>query len=337
MQRLIVDGWGKYVGIDHDQIVVREKGGVVHRCLPRNLRQVVFSGKGSLSVDAIELLAQHGVDILFLDWKGEVAAHFMPPELRTVNTRKEQYFAYNDTRGVLLAKEFVRAKVKNQSAVLSSLAKRRVDTDPTVADLLHRAKCEIDQVTPLDLDASSVERIREQLMAVEARAAKVYWGALSHLFKEWNFAGRSGRYASDPVNAMLNYGYAMLVGEVERCIHFAGLDPHAGFLHADCPGRVSLALDLAEEFRQQIVDKIVINLITRKMADPTEFEVIEGVSQMKARVRKLLQTEIGTKFEEYVRVDGERILWCNLILRQAQRIAKYLRGESNYTGFSMRW
>jgi CRISPR-associated protein Cas1 len=334
---LIVDGWGKFLGADHDQIVVKERGSVVHRCLPRDLRQVVFSGKGSLSTDAVTLLATHGVGVVFLDWKGQVLAHFFPPELRTVNTRKEQYAAYNDRRGVALAIEFITAKINNQRAVLGSLAKRRVDTDPQVAQVLYAAREAIGDIAPFQTDVSYIERVREQLMAYEANVAKLYWGALTVLFEDWQFSARSGRYATDPVNALLNYGYAMLQGEVERCIHFAGLDPHGGFLHADRPGRTSLALDLMEEFRQQIVDKTVFNMITRNMLNPSEFDLVEGIARMHDRVRKLLQTRIGTRFEEYVRVGSERMLWCNIILKQAHSISKFVRGEGDYKGFWMRW
>jgi CRISPR-associated protein Cas1 len=337
VQRLIVDGWGKFLGADHDQIIVKEKGRVVHRCLPRDLRQVVFSGKGALSTEAVALLSLHGVDVLFLDWKGEVLAHFFPPELRTVYTRKEQYAAYNDQRGVALAQEFVAAKTNNQRAVLGSLAKRRVDTDPRVAQVLYAARQAIGQIPLFQTDELHIDSVREKLMAYEASVAKIYWSALAVLFKDWKFSVRSGRYATDPINALLNYGYAMLQGETERCIHFAGLDPHGGFLHADRPGRTSLALDLMEEFRQQIVDKTVFNMVTRNMLSPAEFDTIEGVAHMHDRVRKLLQARIGTRFEEYVRVGSERMLWCNLILKQAHAIAKFLRGEGDYKGFWMRW
>jgi CRISPR-associated protein Cas1 len=337
VQRLIVDGWGKFLGADHDQIVVKEKGSVVYRCLPRDLRQVIFSGKGSLSTDAIELLAAHGVDIVFLDWKGEVRVHFFPPELRTVSTRKEQYAAYNDRRGVALAVEFVTAKVNNQRAVLGSLAKRRVDTDPCVAEALYAARESIGEIVPFQTDASHIEHVRDELMAYEANAAKLYWGTLTTLFAGWQFTARSGRYATDPINAMLNYGYAMLRGEVERCLHFAGLDLHGGFLHADRPGRTSLALDLMEEFRQHIVDKTVFNAVTRNMLERSEFDLVEGIARMHDRARKLLQTRIGSRMEEYVRIGDERILWCNIILRQAHAIAKFVRGEGDYRGFWMRW
>lgn len=113
MDRLVIDGWGKFIGTDHEQIIVKEKkdgvNSVIHRCIPQDLRQVVISGRGSISTDAIELLAEHGVDVVLIDWRGQVTAYISPPQMRTVNTRREQYRAFDTPAGAVLAKEFINA------------------------------------------------------------------------------------------------------------------------------------------------------------------------------------------------------------------------------------
>ena len=341
MKRLVVDGYGKFVRRTGNQILVTEKGHVLHRVLAEELRQVVISGRGGISFDAMELLSEYGVDLVILDWRGEVTSRLSSSLMRTVQTRRQQYAAFEDTRGGLLAKGFVLAKVKNQYAVLGTLAKARSETSPGKAEALMEKRealakdiQTIQDVTPLPID-----RIRDRLMGLEGYASKTYWEGLSTVVPEaFGFPGRTGRYAVDPVNAMLNYGYALLEGEVWRGVHFAGLDPYGGFLHVDRPGKPSMVLDLMEEFRQQVVDKRVLSLITKDVVKAEEFEMREGICVLANTARRRLIEEVEGAFEEYVRHGDVKIRWTDLILSQAVEVAKFLRGEVNgYEGFYRRW
>ncbi len=339
--RLVVDGFGKFLGRKGETIVVKEEGRTIQRLQPRELEQVIISGKGCVSTDALELLARHGVDVLLVDFRGEVKARLSPPEMRTVSTRRQQYQAYLDRRGLEIAKAIVKAKIRNQASVLGTLAKKRRDTDPQLASLIYRAAEEVRRVAgQVDgVEGDSVESRREMLMNLEGRAAALYWQALGEVFgAEWEFRGRSGRYARDPVNAMLNYGYGILLGEALRATHYAGLDPYGGFLHADRPGKPSMALDLMEEFRAQVVDKQVIKFVTKRMATPQDFELVDGVCQMGDGLRRLFLRELLQKLESEVRIGAMKLTWGELILYQARQLAKFLRGEvPRYEGFWLRW
>jgi|Deesub1362A_J573_1020465.scaffolds.fasta_scaffold00838_2 CRISPR-associated protein Cas1 len=344
-ERLVVDGFGKSIGIDQGQVVVKERKGktmsAVYRCLPSELRQVVITGKGSISTEAMRVLAQHGVDIVLLDGRGRVIAHILPPEMRTVSTRREQYKAYENEKGAQLAKEFVLAKLKNQSAVLLTLAKTRKDTSPEIASYLKSAREEVkmaqqmvEQIVPISLDEQ-----RDKLMGIEGMAGSVYWDVISRVVpEEFGFFGRSGRYAQDPVNAMLNYGYGLLEGECWRAVYYAGLDPYGGFLHVDRPGRASMVFDLMEEFRAQIVDKSVLKLINLSMVDVDDFTIEDGVCRIGDKTRRILIKEVLSKFEDVVRWGDRKMRWTDVILSQARGVASFLRGETKkYVGFSLRW
>ncbi|MFQ6089578.1 MAG: CRISPR-associated endonuclease Cas1 [Candidatus Methanofastidiosia archaeon] len=340
MDRLVIDGFGRFLGIEQGQIAVKEKGRVLERKNPQKLRQIIFSGKGSISSEAIKLLGKHGVDVIFLDFDGKVIARVSPPMLKTVSVRRNQYFAYLDERGVTLSKEFVMAKMKNQIALLGNLAKRRKDRNPEIAEFLQNSRGEIEVVSKNveDLKGNRIDEVRDTINGMEGNASRIYWSCLIKIFpKSFEFKDRSGRYASDPVNSMLNYGYGILEGEVLRAIHYAGLDPYGGYLHVDRSGRSSLVYDLMEEFRQQIIDKTIVRIVSRGQIKPEDFEIIRGLCRMKDRARKTLLKQVLQKFEDYVRIEEKRIAWCNVILEQARNIVRFLNEEKRYRGFYLRW
>ncbi len=345
MERLVVDGWGRFLGTENGQIVVKERRGkgqsVIFRCPPSELKQVVFSGRGSLSSDAIELLSEHGVDLIILDWKGDVRARLSPPLLRTVNTRREQYRAYETEKGVVLAKSFIRAKMKNQMALLGTFIKTRPRIDRDSAEVLRAARDSIGHlVSELEcVSGDACDAARGTIIGLEGSATAMYWNAISRIIDEaFGFSGRSGRYAGDPVNAMLNYGYAILEGECWRAVHFAGLDPYGGFLHVDRPGRASMVYDLMEEFRQQVVDRSILRLLSHRQVRPDEFTVMDGVCKIEDTARKLVLKVLLSKLEDRIRYRDRAWKWSDLILHQARGVAKFLRGETRkYEGFWLRW
>ena len=341
LRRLLIDGYGKTVSRHGNQIIVREKGRVIRRVTPDRLRQIVITGRGSITFDALRLLGRHGVDVIAIDGRGGTVIRLSSAMMRTVRTRREQYKAYEDMRSGHLSKQFVYAKLKNQRAVLGSLAKTRRDAHPEDAEFILARRDEIKRHIALlrGIEDQPVDSVRGEIMAVEAAASKRYWAAVSKVIPdEFGFEGRSGRGAEDPVNAMLNYGYSILEGEVWRGVHYAGLDPYGGFLHVDRPGRPSLVLDLMEEFRQQLVDKVVIGLITKRAVSTEDFTFEGGKCLLGENVRRKLAVKILERFEKYQWYRGRRRRWCDIIHFQAVEVSKYLRGETpRYEGFHLRW
>ena len=344
--RLVIDGFGKFVGKENDLIVVKERGKILKKVKPDELRQVVFCGKASISTDAISLLLKNSVDVVFLSKSGDVAGRLTHPFVGTAKTRREQYLAYNDWRSVYLAKEFVSAKIRNQAAVLGNLAKSRRDSDSALAEELRLSRSEIlsvlDEVS--EIDGERIDDVREEVLGLEGKASKAYWGAIALIIPgEYRFTGRRGlmpgqtRYAQDSVNASLNYGYAILHSECVRAVELAGLDVYAGFLHADRAGRTSLALDLMEEFRQQIVDRAVLRLISRRQLKP-DCDVVNFVCVLSEEQRKVLLSEILERLDTKTQFEGRSYRYSAIILNQARKIASFLRGERrSYSGFWQHW
>ncbi len=339
--RLVIDGFGKFLGRKGETVVVREGGKIIQRLQPSQLEQVIISGSGCVSTDALELLASHGVDVLLVNFRGEVLARLSPPEMRTVSTRREQYEAYKDERGAHIAREIIKSKLANQASFLNSLAKKRVETDRALAGELYSAARSLAQKAEAleGISGSGVEEVRERIMGIEGEGASIYWGVLAKtLDSDWGFPGRTGRYAEDPINALLNYGYGILLGETHRAVHYAGLDPYGGFLHADRPGKPSLALDLMEEFRTHLVDRVVFGLATKRALSPSDFEKVDGVCRLKDHARRDVLGRLLGKLESEIRYREMKVRWSDLILYQARLLAKFLRGEvERYEGFWLRW
>lgn len=338
--RLVVDGYGKFIGKRGNQIVIKLKGKIVDYFLAEDLDQVLITGKGAIGFDALNLLAESGVDLIVLNWKGEISSRLSFPELRTASTRRQQYLAYNDYRSGYLSKQFVFAKIKNQHAILGTLAKGRAKNDPKLIEKLLQSREKISKFLSKiqEIDEKPIDSIRNELMGLEGNASSIYWSNITDILDpNLGFSGRSGRGAKDGVNAMLNYGYGILMGEVWRAVYYAGLDPYAGFLHVDKPGRPSLVLDLMEEFRQQTVDKIVFKLINKGMVKKEDFYLQENFCRLSDKSRKLLIYKILEKFESYIRVKNTKIKWSDLIIKQARQIAKFLNGKDEYNGFFLRW
>lgn len=173
---------------------------------------------------------------------------------------------------------------------------------------------------------------------MEGKSSIEYWTAISSVIDpELDFQSRSGRGAPDGVNAMLNYGYAILRGEIWRAVHLSALDPYAGFLHADRWGRPSLVFDLIEEFRQQIVDKTVFTIINRKEVTKKDFTQDNEQCHIEDKARKKLISSILRKLDKEIMIKGEKTRWSSIIIQQAQLLAKYLAGKAEYKGFYLRW
>lgn len=325
MKRLLVEGFGKGIAFRNGVIEVREKGRLVARASPAELEQVIVSGRCYITTGAIMALAESGCDVVFLGSSGRFYARLSFPELRTVATRREQYMAYEDGRGLEVAKEVLRSKLRNERYYLETLRKGSREGLAEFEACRRAEEVVASALESVEGVSGSLESARPELLGIEGMAAEAYWGALSAFVpKELGFAGRIGRGAADPFNSMLNYGYGVLLGIVWRGIHVAGLDPYAGFLHADRPGKPSLVLDLMEMFRTQLVDRAVLALARKGLSwDRWTREVAEAVL---------------SRASERVTYMGRSVELAEAPLIVARGLAAFLRGERRgFDGFWLRW
>lgn len=333
---VIVDNYGLSLGKKSERLVLRKKGKIIQETPFFDISQIVISSLGvSLSTDVLRECMERGIQIYFLNFNGQPFAQISSPHLvGTVITRREQLAAYNDRRGVELSKEIVLGKIKNQQNVLKYFARHRKTTNAKlykqIYDGVDRMQQNLNEISKLK--AATIDDIRLQLLSIEGRAADKYWEMVSLLLSEKiEFPGREHRGATDPINSCLNYGYGILYSQTWGALTRAGLDPFAGFLHVDRPGKPSLVLDFVEEFRQQLVDRVVISMVQKG----TEIIIEEG--KLSDDTRKALIQKINERLKKREPHDGKKFSLESIIQRQARHLATFLRGEGIYKAYVGSW
>lgn len=334
---IFVDDFGMSVGKKSKRLVLKKKGEVIKEVPFFDISKVNITSSGvSISSDAIRECMENGIQINFLYFNGKPYAKISSPHLGgTVKTRREQLKSYDDKRGVVLIKEIIRGKIKNQQNVLKYFARYRKQADVKMYRTIYSGIAKMDgHIRELKaLDAEKIDDIRFEILSVEGRAADTYWDMVKLLLSDkQEFCGRERRGATDPINSALNYGYGMLYNQVWGAIVLSGLDPFGGFLHVDRPGKPSLVLDLVEEFRQQVVDRVIIALVQKG----TEIKTKEN--RLTDETRKMLIKKINDRLRYRENFDGKKQKIASIIQRQARRIATFVRGErKKYKAFVGKW
>ena len=261
--QVILSGFGLFLSKKSERLLVRKGKDVIYQFPFFRLNEVVVGSKGiTVSSDLLEELCIRGIRLSFLDRSGKPYAMVTSPMLTaTVQARREQILAFTDKRGLEFCKAVVLGKIKNQERLLRYFGKYiKKEAEDRFARIEHTAA----QLRALwkkvpGIDAGCVNEARGTLMGTEGTAGRIYWEAVKEIIgHRVEFLGREQRGATDGVNSLLNYGYGILYSQIWGAVLNAGLEPFAGFLHVDRPGKPSLVLDLVEEFRQPVVDRTVI-------------------------------------------------------------------------------
>jgi CRISPR-associated protein Cas1 len=346
VQHLVLDEYGAFLGKHSERLVVSKGGKTVQQIPLLYLESVTISGSGiSLSADAVEECSKHGIPIYFLSERGHPYASLYSAGLTgTITTRREQLAAFKDSRGVRLSFSLISGKMQNQANLVKYMAKYRKETAPDTYEELRRLTSEImDEIIEIENiqrypeiqeGSAVIDDLRNELMGIEGRAAQRYWRAVACVLPESAaFPGRKHQRAVDPVNAGLNYGYGILYSQCERALTLAGLDPYAGFLHVDRPGKPSLTLDFIEEFRQAIVDRTIIGLANKNVAFTQEPDGL-----LKKETRLMLAEKIRERLDAAVPFEGKHYPLRIVLQMQARHVATFLRCERpEYIPFVLAW
>jgi CRISPR-associated protein Cas1 len=334
--QLIFSGYGLFLSKKSERLIARKGKDVIYQFPLFRIQEVVVGSKGiTVSSDLLQELCLRGIRLSFLDHSGKPYAMVTSPMLTaTVQTRREQILALTDKRGLEFSKAVVLGKIKNQERLLRYFGKhikkdneeRFKNIEATVAQLRGLWK----RVPAVD--APSVSEARGTLMGMEGTAGRLYWDGVKEIVgHRVEFFGREHRGAQDAVNSLLNYGYGILYSQVWGAVLNAGLEPFAGFLHVDRPGKPSLVLDLVEEFRQPVVDRSVIAYVNLGISIGMKDGLLDSDT------RKTIGGRVVERLYAAESYQGKQYQIRSIIQMQARRLAGFLRGNGSYKAFSFKW
>lgn len=303
------------------------------------ISQVVVYGNITLTTPAIQALLQRKCTISFLTSYGTHIGNVFGTEHKHGNLRVLQNRAHDDpTARLHIAKICVRAKLHNQRTLL--LRANRSRDNRFIAERADLIKNCIDQIDnlpdedchPPDPSRPQANTVSGKLMGLEGAGASAYFPAYGALFKgEWDnlFTGRHKRPPTDPINALLSYGYVLLNSQAMSAAHLVGFDPYIGFLHSTDYGKPALSLDIIEMFRAPVVDSVVLSLLNNRMLQADDFEETLGSWRLSDDARKLFLQKFEERLNETIKhpIFKTKVTYQRCLELQFRLLSRWLLGE----------
>lgn len=318
-----------YLSLEGETVAIRRDENTVARLPLHNLEAIVTLGYTGASPALIGACAKRNISLCFLTASGRFSARVVGKSHGNVLLRREQYrLCDSEEKSCVLAKSFITGKIYNARWIL----------ERAIRD--HGLRLDTERIKSVSMSLSEkLESLRdcddlEHLRGIEGNAASLYFGELDSLIlqqkEHFYFSERNKRPPTDNVNAMLSFCYTLLANDCASALETVGLDSYAGFLHRDRPGRVSLALDLMEEFRGLFADRFVITLINRREVSNSGFQKREnGAVLMDSDTRKVLLSAWQERKRETIVHPflKEKVEWGLVPYVQAMLLARHLRGD----------
>ena len=331
MKHLVLCEQGTFIGLTGERLVIRKGEETLAEHPLSRLHTVTIAKPGvSVSDHALLACAARGIGVFFSGFGDEMAVAVCGAAAHAVATVRRAQFAFAESdRAADLAARILYGKIRNQRAVLCYFGKY-AGHDARAAEILESAA----QALKTLADALAAEAKappadwRNLFMGLEGQAASLHWEALakSGLLPS-AFPGRIGRGAKDAVNSALNYGYAILRSQVWHAVLIAGLEPYVGVIHVDRPGKPSLVLDLMEEYRPWVVDRVVVKMRS----------ALQSAAELAAPLRKQIAEEILKTFETRLPHRGKRLSLSAILQRQIYRLSGHFMGKKTYRPLLFKW
>lgn len=330
---------------DGDTLVVNIPANKERGSKKRNVRvplmkvtQVVVYGDPTITSPALIALLEQGAEVCFCSYYGKFRGRLASPFSKNSLIRIAQHKAHHDPeRSFTLARAFVRGKLSNMRVMLLRGNRKRDDAEiARAADSLGETIARIDELTAEDVEPPSDPSDPQAgstygtLLGLEGAGTSRYYGVFGRLLNDpWEFERRQRRPPRDPVNALLSFGYVLLMNQVASAVSLVGLDPYVGYLHSSQYGKPALALDVMEPFRSLIVDSVVLRLLNTGMLQKSDFEEELGAWRLTDDGRRTFLA----KFEERLDTESQhpvfdyRATYRRSLELEIRLVAKWLTGE----------
>jgi CRISPR-associated protein Cas1 len=329
MRPLLLSGYGTSLRVSGHVLEVTNEGESRHETFAAHqlpFDSVVVEGNsGTISFEAARFLAVHDIPVTFLRWDGSVLSTLLPRGPVAGELKLAQFAAHNDTaRRVEIARAILAVKFSKSVELLRFLA-RFYPCDPASVEV--------------EVGRGSPEMTIQGLLGWEGRTAVAYWDEFSkvvnRLWPEARFITRKGKgkswaqSATDPVNALLNFGYSLIEARVRHAVNSVGLEPSVGFLHETAASKLPLIYDLQEPFRW-LVDLSVIEVLAGRQLDrKADFLTTENFHvRLRPKAIGLLADRLSQNFNRAVPFRGQRRTFDAISFETARTLARYLLGQS---------
>lgn len=318
-----------YLTLDGENVVAKRGNAETGRIPLHTLEGILSFSYAGASPALMGACAERGIALSFYNPRGQFLARSQGNCRGNVLLRKEQYRLPDDqVKSLKIARNFIVGKIFNARWVL----------ERTVRD--HGMRIDIKRVQAASTSlVQSMEKARtcdsmDSLRGIEGDAAATYFSVFGELVLRdkdaFHFSERIRRPPTDPINALLSLFYTVLANNCASALEGVGLDPYVGFMHVDRPGRVSLALDLIEEFRAIMVDRSVLTIVNNRQMKPSHFEIREtGEVRLTPEGRKIAfelwqKRKQNTIMHPFLK---EKIPWGLIPHIQALLLARTIRGD----------
>ncbi|MDX9744142.1 MAG: CRISPR-associated endonuclease Cas1 [Arcobacteraceae bacterium] len=330
-KHIYIDEYGTFLGKTSARLTISQSGQLKKEVALSRIKSInILKGGISLSSDLIEACSLRGIKIFFLDFRNIAHTTLSSTASHAVaNTRKAQFLTIESEYSREIARTLILGKLKNQRATLQYFYKYQKNSSNSSIKL-ENAILSIKEV----IDSLKIIELKNRpdwlniVMGKEGGVANIYFNAIScELLNELDFSNRIGRGADDIVNSALNYGYAILTSFVWQSVINAGLEPFAGVLHTNRPGKPSLVLDIMEEYRAWVVDRNIIKLKAH----------LKGKHFLDTPIKKKIIEEINNTMNKKYLYNGKNLSLQSIMQRQVYKLTGAFMQQNQYKSYIFKW
>lgn len=331
---LLVNKPGVFIGLTSRGVTVSQKGKVLSQTHPDNLSQIVITGQGvSLSSNLVGFCMSRKIPVDFFDSQGTHLG-----SLVSAKNIQNSLWTQQATASIVIKNTIalciISGKIRNQHALVKYFNKYHKAHYPALAPKMEAMDRTVESFKEWKKTARpSAEKFMQDLVGHESQVAVCYWDYIRELFADdkVSFDHREHKGATDLVNSMLNYGYAILYARVWQALLAARLNPFESLIHVQREGKPTLVYDMVEIFRSQVVDRVVIGLIQKGY----DLQMQKGL--LTDDTRKLLVKSVMNRLARYEKYQGKEIRMEQIILQQAKALARAFENNGKFKPYVAKW
>lgn len=331
METLLVTGQGAHIKKKKDLLCViqnketPEEERTTHLS-PIDLNMIILSGELSITTGALRLLALHDVGLVVMDGYGRPFGHFLPLKKGMIIENVERQRDMPHLRSFPVAQEICRAGSTNKATLLQAVGRSMgLDCRSQVAGIRDEVK--------------RIERARstKELLGYEGSAGRLYFDGIRRFIpQDFGFRERNRHPPRDPINALLSYGYGILYSRIRNAIVTAGLSPYYGVLHSSYKKQEALVYDLVEEFRQPVIDRVILTLVHQGRIKPDQFTCSQEGCTINPKAKKIYASAVMRRLNIEYSYLNRKERFSRIIELQARHYAGFISGEHDYRAFVYR-